>query len=111
MQKKMYMGNLSILYVPCSSKEEARAISTKLLNEKLIACAGIHQAESMYFWKGKKEEGQDHIIFAETLKSKVKEAEKRIKELHSYECPCILSLPIETVNEEYLNWCKGELND
>jgi len=91
-----------LLYITSSSKEEAEKISNNLLDEKLIACANIIESKSVFNWKGKRENSKEFIIFAKTSEEKSSDAEKRIKELHSYEVPCIIRVLV-SANNEYSN--------
>jgi len=100
---------LTLAYVPCASEKEARNISKILAEEKLVACANIVKSESMFNWEGELENSDEWIILAKTLPSKFKEVSTRVLELHSYDVPCILGIPIKEVNEEYLNWVKEQL--
>jgi periplasmic divalent cation tolerance protein len=77
-----------------------------LLDQKYIVCANIFPMTSLYNWEGKREEKKEVILLVKTLKEKVKEVEEKITELHSYDCPCVLSLNVETVNNAYMEWCK-----
>ncbi|MAG17861.1 MAG: divalent-cation tolerance protein CutA [Candidatus Diapherotrites archaeon] len=97
-----------LLYITSSSKEEAEKISNTLLDEKLIACANIIESKSIYNWKGKRENSKEFIIFAKTSEEKINAAEKKVKELHSYEIPCIIKFPINA-NSEYSEWINSEL--
>jgi len=97
-----------LLYIPCSSMQEAEKISNSLLDEKLIACANIVESKSIYNWKGKRENSKEFLIFAKTSEEKSKKAESRVKELHSYEIPCIVKFQIEA-NSEYKKWVGSEI--
>mgnify|MGYP006304187243 CR=1 FL=1 len=95
-----------IAYIPCGSEEEAEKISEALVKEKLIACANIYQSKSIYEWQGELKREGEWTIFAKTLPEKFEKIEKRVKELHSYELPCIIAMPIQEGNKTYLDWVK-----
>ena len=103
-------AKLAILYVPCSSQQEAERIASQLLFEKLIVCANIYHSVSMYLWKKSLTKTNEKVLFAKTITDKVSKAQRRIQQLHSYECPAILVLPVTGVNASYLQWCIGELS-
>ena len=93
------------IYVPCPSKEKAKEIAGILVREKLIACANIIDGVlSIYEWKGQVEEGQECIMIAKTKGSLYQKVKKRIEELHPYECPCVVGLPIDKINQGYAAW-------
>jgi len=74
-----------------------------LLNEKLVACANILPSKSLYFWQGKLNKETESILILKTTKEKATVVEKQIKELHSYELPCILKIEGKA-NEEFEKW-------
>lgn len=87
--------NLRLIYITTSDKKEAREIGCKLVEERLAACINIiDNMESIYWWEGKLEESNECVLIAKTHYSKVKKLTKRVVELHSYECPCVISLTI-----------------
>lgn len=99
--------NLRLLYVTTSSKEEAQKIGRTLVKEDLAACANILDGmNSIYKWKGNIEEDEECVLILKTHYSRVRKVTRRIKEIHSYEVPCVISLTIteDEGNEEYLDW-------
>jgi periplasmic divalent cation tolerance protein len=59
---------------------------------------------SYYFWEGEIKYEQEVGVLLKTKKSLFKEIEEKISELHSYDTPCIISLPIEKGHQPFLNW-------
>jgi periplasmic divalent cation tolerance protein len=59
---------------------------------------------SLYWWKGKIEEAKECVLIAKTTSAKFSTLVACVKELHSYECPCILQLEVKKGNKEYVNW-------
>lgn len=100
-----------IIYIPCKDKAEAKKISKSLLEQKLIACANLLDAESMYRWEGKITEDTECIIFAKTKKENYEKVKDAVKELHSYDCPCIAAINIAEINPEYKKWLAGQFNE
>jgi periplasmic divalent cation tolerance protein len=97
-------SSYSIVYVTVGSKREAEKIGFKLVEERLIACANIFPVSSVYRWKGKVERARELVLVAKTRRPLVKRVVKRIRELHSYEIPCIVSFNIERGLKEFLGW-------
>lgn len=100
-------SNLRFIYITTSSKEEARSIGLELIENRLAACVNIlNGMESIYRWQGNIEHSKECVLIAKTSYSKVKALTNRVLELHSYDCPCIISLNIteEEGNKEYLDW-------
>lgn len=94
------------IYITTKDEEEARKIGKTLVEEKLAACVNIHPIKSIYRWGGGIEEEEETALLVKTKAELADEVIERVKELHSYEVPCIVSLPIEKGNPAYLEWIK-----
>lgn len=94
----------SIVYITAGNMEEACNIGRKLVGEKLAACVNIFPITSIFRWKDSIDEAQEFGIIAKTKTGKVKEIEKRVKELHSYEVPCVVSFRMDGGSADYLKW-------
>jgi periplasmic divalent cation tolerance protein len=101
-----------IVEVTTSSTGESKKIGKQVVLERLAACANIIPAiSSYYWWRGKLEEDEESLLLLKTKEENVEELISRIKELHSYENPSIISLAIETGSKTYLQWIKRETKD
>jgi periplasmic divalent cation tolerance protein len=97
------------IYMTCATADEARAISTALLDQKLVACANIMSPHTaLYRWEGKVQEGTEVAVILKTRTELFDQVKTRIVELHSYDCPCIVALPIEKGHEPFLQWIGTE---
>ncbi len=94
----------SIVYITAGDMEEARKLGRKLVEERLVACVNIFPLTSIFRWKDSIDEAQEVGIIAKTKTEKVKEIEKRVKELHSYEVPCVVSFRFDEGSADYLKW-------
>lgn len=102
--------SVRLLYVTTPTYTDAQSLAEILLNEKLIACANITQnMESMYWWKGHLERAQECVLILKTTREKVDQVILKVKTSHPYEVPCILTIPVESGNEAYLQWLTGEV--
>ncbi len=96
---------MEIIYTVCSSYEEAKMIGKKMVQEKMCACVNIiPEMESIYFWDGKIVEDKEVILLIKTHQGYFDTISQKIKELHSYEVPCIFSLHAQHVTNDYLTW-------
>lgn len=87
--------------------DSAKSICHSLLSEKLIACANLSEGiTSIYTWKGELCEEIEVVGFFKTTPELAQQVEKRMIELHPYECPGVLSLNMNS-NEGYEAWMKG----
>lgn len=100
---------LVMLYVPCGGNTEATQIATRLLAERLIACANIYVSRSLYRWKGDVADEQEYVLICKTLASRSEEAVALIQRLHSYEVPCLLTVVPAQANDAFYLWAQGEV--
>ena len=101
----MDMEKYMVVLVTCPSKAEARRIAKRLLDMKLIACANIiGGVESIFWWKGKIDKASESLIVMKTVRGNLKDIEKIIKTLHSYDVPEIVALPLVWGSVDYMKW-------
>lgn len=101
-----------LLYITTAKVEEARRIGKALVDERLAACANIVPAiESIYRWQGAVVEDKEILLILKTRTELVEAAIAKVKELHSYTCPCIVALPILAGNPAYLDWLGQETRE
>ena len=99
----------AIVYTTIDNMHDAKKIARTLTKEKLVACVNIiPKIESVYRWKGKIEEDNECILIAKTIDKNVKKTIQKIKELHTYELPDIIVLPIIGGLKDYLNYIQDE---
>ncbi|MBI5412632.1 divalent-cation tolerance protein CutA [Candidatus Peregrinibacteria bacterium] len=95
----------SIGYITVPTKPEAKNLVLALLEEGLIACGNILPAgESFFVWDNQIEETSEHVVLIKTKPSHHGRIIRLVKELHSYECPCVVFVPIEDGSNEFLDW-------
>ena len=88
-----------------SSKDEARKLGRALVERLLAACVNIvPQVGSIYRWEGEVEEAEEWLLIIKTTRNAFERVRDAIKELHSYEVPECIAVPIESGSMEYLNW-------
>ena len=85
--------------------ETARRISGQVLEQKEAACANILPAiESIYWWKGKVETGNETLVLFKTTVDHYDRFQTILRGLHPYEVPEIIALPINRGLPDYLQW-------
>lgn len=100
----------SLVYITTSGMEESEKIANVLVEEKLAGCTNIIPSiKSIYLWKGEIESDFESIIIVKTKVSNVENIIKRVKEIHSYDIPCILAIPIIEGSKDYLEWLECEI--
>ena len=102
--------NLHLVYMTAGSTEEARLIGEVLVAEQLAACVNlIDGMTSIYLWEGQVRRDTETVIIAKTTEHLVMALTDRVKTLHSYECPCIVALPVDAGNVEFLGWISNQV--
>jgi periplasmic divalent cation tolerance protein len=85
--------------------ERARAVANAVVSERLAACANlVPQVESIYRWQGKVETSQEVLVIFKTTHGRYQQLEERLRALHPYEVPEIISVQILGGSFAYLNW-------
>lgn len=99
----------SMLYVTCASVNDARSIARTLVGERLVACANIvDPMQSIYWWQGEVVEDSETVLVLKTAANRVPQAIARVHELHDYDLPCIVELPLARGYPAYLDWIVAE---
>jgi periplasmic divalent cation tolerance protein len=102
--------NLVFLYTTLPDEASAKRIAESLVSDRLAACVNIHgPMTSVYEWEGKLETGPEVAAFIKTSRDLVDAAIEAARKLHPYTVPCFLTLPMESGNEDYLTWARGQL--
>ena len=100
----------NFIYMTAGSKEEARNIGKELVTSKLAACVNIlDNMNSVYMWDGEIQEDSEVILIAKTTQERVPKLVKKVKSIHSYDCPCIVSLPVLGGHKPFLDWIAEEV--
>jgi len=98
-----------LVYMTAGSEEEARNLADALITDRLAACVNILPGmQSCYRWKGEIERAVEVVLIAKTKAALLPEVVARVKEIHSYEVPCVVSLPITNGNPDFLDWIMAE---
>ena len=83
-----------------------------LVTRRLAACVQVGgPVTSTYFWQGNLESSQEWLCVIKTAESRFAEVEAAIRELHSYELPEIVAVPIVAASQAYLDWLAGQVTD
>jgi periplasmic divalent cation tolerance protein len=97
----------TITFVTCKDRKQATAIARVLVQEKLAACVNIvPEITSIYRWDGRVEEASEVLILIKSRRALSKKLVARVRELHTYEVPEVVTIPITTGNPPYLRWVR-----
>jgi periplasmic divalent cation tolerance protein len=97
------------VYTTYPSIVEAEEAGRALVEQRLCACVNILPGMvSYYWWQGQVERGEEAVMIVKTRASLSQRVSTAVKEMHSYDVPAILVLPLETVDAAYLQWMTQE---
>ena len=97
------------VYITCKDNEEAEHIGRQLLESRLVACVNILDGmRSMYRWEGEIRQDNETVLIAKTRQARVEAVVAKVKQIHSYDCPCVVSLSVVGGNTEFLEWVLNE---
>lgn len=103
------MDDIKLLYVTCKDRQEAIAIGRAVIESSLAACVNILPGmQSLYRWNNKIESSEESVLIIKTRHALTDSVTRRIKELHSYETPCILNITVEGGSDDYIKWILQE---
>jgi periplasmic divalent cation tolerance protein len=98
-----------MVYMTARSEKEARKIGEAVVGERLAACVNIIPGmQSLYWWNGRVQDDSEVVVIAKTRPDLVDALIDKVKSLHSYDVPCIVTLPILSGNPAYLKWVADE---
>ena len=101
--------HIVLVYITVRDKDQARTIGRTLVVEKLAACANIVDGmNSFYVWKGELCDDHETVLIVKTRKTLLGPLIRRVKQLHSYDVPCIVAVPVVGGNPEFLRWVMDE---
>jgi periplasmic divalent cation tolerance protein len=100
----------NFIYMTAGSRQEAAKIGKELVISRLAACVNIlDNMNSIYMWQGEVQEDSEVVMIAKTTEDRVPQLVEKVKSLHSYECPCIVSIPVTGGNQAFLDWIAEEV--
>lgn len=100
-----------LAYITAKDKDEARFIAKNILEKRLAACVNIVEGvESHYWWDEKIQNSRETLLVAKTRTELQSGLIEMINQIHSYDCPCVLFVPIAGGSQNYLNWMAAELH-
>lgn len=103
------MAEPVVLYITVPNREEGLRIGRALVEEKLVACANVIDGlTSIFRWEGAVQEEAEALLIAKTDRTLIDAASDLVKLEHSYECPCVVALPIIGGNQDFLGWISAE---
>lgn len=98
-----------LVYVTAPTLAEAESLARLAVEGRLAACANILPGmRSLYWWQGKLESADETVLLLKTTAELAPALIRALTEAHSYDCPCVVALPIATGNPDFLRWIEAE---
>jgi periplasmic divalent cation tolerance protein len=99
------MTDKIIVFVTCDSKEQAETIAQTLIAEKLAACVNvIPGVRSCYTWESNTTWSDELLLLIKTTRGRFDQLQERVRALHSYSLPEIVSVTIDDAFDKYIAW-------
>ena len=99
-----------VIFITTGTDEEAQEVAKALLKNRDAACVNIvPKINSFFWWHGTLDSSQESLLIVKSKASLVSEIVRLVKEVHSYETPEIIALPIIGGNPDYLGWIDKEV--
>ena len=103
------MERAVLVYTTWPSIVEAEQAGRAIVERRLAACVNILPGMiSHYWWEGKIERAEEAVMIVKTRAALADAVRQAVKELHSYETPSIMVLPVDSVDADYQAWIVKE---
>lgn len=103
------MNHVRVVLMTAPDEDTAAKIARVLVEERLAACVNIvPRIRSVYRWEGKVEDGAEVLCLVKTVVERVPALLARVQEVHPYQVPEGLALPVESGLADYLGWVVDE---
>ena len=104
------MTDKIIVFVTCESEKQANTIAQTVVTEKLAACVNVLPGiRSCYVWEGKLTWSNEVLLLIKTTRGRFDQLQDRIKGLHSYSLPEIVSVTIGDAFDKYIEWIDSSI--
>jgi periplasmic divalent cation tolerance protein len=87
---------------------KGREIARRLVEERLAACVNVAPVGSIYLWEGKIEEDEEDLLIVKTTADNISKLVERVKEIHPYQVPEVIALPVAACLQDYCSWVRRE---
>lgn len=99
------MTDAIVVLVTASSAEEGARIGGALVAERLAACVNlVGPIRSIYQWQGRVHDEAETLLIIKTARDRFDALDRRVRELHSYDVPEVIAIPVEQGSLPYLDW-------
>ncbi len=93
-----------VVQVTTGSRDQAERIARSLVERRLAASGQVGPLHTWYRWKGHVHEAEEHLVSLFTRRDRFDDVARAVRELHGYELPQIVAVPLVTGTPEFLRW-------
>lgn len=94
-----------LVYMTAADVAEAEKVGAALVEKRLAACVNVlGGVNSMFWWEGAVQKEQEIAFIAKTAADRLDALKAEVRALHSYDVPCVIALPMEGGDAEFLEW-------
>jgi len=98
-----------LVYVTAPTQAEAESLARLAVEGRLAACANILPGmRSLYWWQGKLEQADEAVLLLKTTRELAPALTEALTRAHSYDCPCVVAVDIDSGNPDFLRWIADE---
>jgi len=106
------MSEPLLVLITAGSEQEAGDIATALVAERLAACVNVVPGiTSVYRWQGEVQRDREWLLVVKSRRDVLDDLVQRVRELHSYDLPETIALPLVGGSAPYLDWLMGEVRE
>jgi periplasmic divalent cation tolerance protein len=106
------MAGISVILCTVPSHKVGTDIAGTLVTKRLAACVNIMPGlTSIYEWEGKLENEAEFLLIVKTSDDRIPDLVRKIEEIHPYDVPEIIALPVNSGSEPYIKWVINSVND
>ena len=103
---------VQLVLCTCPSPKVAESLAETLVAEDLAACVNVLPGiTSIYQWHGDTQKDSEALLFIKTTAERYPAMERRIEDIHPYDVPEIIAVPVTAGLASYLNWVRGGGDD
>jgi periplasmic divalent cation tolerance protein len=96
-----------IVLTTIASTADGRELASILVTERLAACVNVlAEMDSVYRWKGAVDSERERQLIIKTTAGRVDQLKARLHEIHPYELPEFIIIPVVAGSDHYLNWLR-----
>jgi periplasmic divalent cation tolerance protein len=104
------MTDVVMIFCTCGTREQALTIGDSLIEARLAACVNVlPPVHSIYRWQGKVETADEVLLIIKTTRERFPAVRDRIAQLHSYDTPEIIAVPVLDGSDKYLAWLRDQV--